>query len=298
MIISASYRTDIPAFYGDWFRRRLDAGVVRVPNPYNPRQISTLPLTPEHVDGFVFWTRNIIPFLPVLDEVAARGFPFIVQHTILGYPRAIDRAVIAPEAAVEALWTVRTRHGSKAVVWRYDPVLFSSLTPPAWHTETFDRLAGTLAGATDECVVSIAQVYRKTARNMARAAKTHGFTWHDPDDGEKRGALADLAARARHHGLRLSLCGQPALRDSTLAAAGVGEAACIDASRMAAIAGRAIKAAAKPHRNTCACAASRDIGAYDTCPHGCAYCYAVRDPATARRRFKAHDSESDTLDLR
>lgn len=295
MIVSASYRTDIPAFYGDWFRRRLDAGFVRVPNPYNAAQVSTIALTPDAVDGFVFWTRNVIPFLPVLDEVAARGFPFIVHHTILGYPRAIDRAVVAPERAVEAMHTLRDRFGPQVAVWRYDPVLFSSLTPPDWHAETFGRLADALAGATDECVVSIAQVYRKTARNMARAAAAHGFTWHDPDDAEKRAVLERLGGAARARGLRLSLCGQPHLRDLGLSAAGVGEAACVDAGRLSAVAGRPLRAAAKPHRRTCACAASRDIGGYDTCPHGCAYCYAVRSPDAARARHKAQDPTAESL---
>lgn len=288
MIVSASYRTDIPAFYGDWFRRRLENGFVCVPNPCNPRQVSTIPLTTDTVDGFVFWTRNVIPFLPVLDEVAARGYPFVVHHTILGYPRAIDRAVVAPEKAVEAMHEIRARFGPKVAVWRYDPVLFTSLTPPDWHTASFDRLAETLKGATDECVVSIAQIYRKTARNMARAADAHGFSWHDPDDVQKRTVLMGFSELARKRGLRLSLCGQPHLRDHRLAAAGVGEAACIDVARMSAVAGRPLKALAKPHRKTCACAASRDIGSYDTCPHGCAYCYAVRDPDSARRRHKAH----------
>ena len=295
MIVSASYRTDIPAFYGDWFRRRLDEGLVRVPNPYNPRQVSTIPLTPEAVDGFVFWTRNVIPFLPVLHEVAERGFPFIVHHTILGYPRAIDRAVVAPEKAVEAMHELRGRFGPQAAVWRYDPVLFTSLTPPAWHAETFGRLADALAGATDESVVSIAQIYRKTARNMTRAAHAHGFSWHDPIEAEKRTVLEGLAGQARARGLRLSLCGQPHLRDLALSAAGVAEAACVDAARLSAVAGRPLTAAAKPHRKTCACAASRDIGGYDTCPHGCAYCYAVRDPDAARARPKAHDPAADQL---
>lgn len=292
MIISASYRTDIPAFYGEWFRTRLREGVVRVRNPYNTRQLSEIALTPDAVDGFVFWTRNIIPFLPVLDEVRARGFPFVVQHTVLGYPRAIDRAVIAPDRAVAALHEVATRFGPGAVVWRYDPVVFSSLTPPAWHRDTFARLSQALAGATDEAVASILQVYRKTARNMAAAARHQGFGWEDPPDAAKAALLGDLAGLATGHGMTLRLCGQPALA----AAAGVAEAACVDAARLAAVAGRPLAAAAKPHRKTCACAESRDIGAYDTCPHGCAYCYAVRSPEGARARHKAHDAARTSLD--
>ncbi|GAA0586647.1 DUF1848 domain-containing protein [Caenispirillum bisanense] len=290
MIISASYRTDIPAFYGDWFSRRLQAGSVQVQNPYNARQVSTLALTPEAVDGFVFWTRNVQPFLPVLEEVAARGFPFIVQHTVLGYPRSLDRAVVAPERAVAALHRVAERFGPATVVWRYDPVLFSDLTPPAWHQDAFGRLAESLRGATDEAVVSFTQVYRKTARNMAAAAERHGFAWTDPDDDAKRALLTALAAQAEAAGLRLALCGQP-----HLLVPAVAEAACVDAGRLARVAGRPLRAAARPHRKTCACAESRDIGAYDSCPHGCAYCYAVRDPEAARRRHRGHDPAAPLL---
>lgn len=290
MIISASYRTDIPAFYGDWFRRRLQAGSVQVQNPYNARQVSTLALTPEAVDGFVFWTRNVQPFLPVLEEVAARGFPFIVQHTVLGYPRSLDRAVVAPERAVAALHRVAERFGPATVVWRYDPVLFSDLTPPAWHQDTFGRLAESLRGATDEAVVSFTQVYRKTARNMAAAAERHGFAWTDPADDAKRALLTALAGHAEAAGLRLALCGQP-----HLLVPAVAEAACVDAGRLARVAGRPLRAAARPHRKTCACAESRDIGAYDSCPHGCAYCYAVRDPEAARQRHRAHDPSAPAL---
>ena len=68
MIISASYRTDIPAFYGDWFQSRLDAGFCRTVNPYG-RQIHTVRLDADAVSGFVFWTKNLGPFRPVLDDV-------------------------------------------------------------------------------------------------------------------------------------------------------------------------------------------------------------------------------------
>ncbi|SOD95627.1 DUF1848 domain-containing protein [Caenispirillum bisanense] len=285
MIISASYRTDIPAFYGDWFLARLREGMVRVRNPYNARQVSEIALTPEAVDGFVFWTRNVTPFLPVLEEVAARGFPFVVQHTVLGYPRSLDRAVVAPERAVAALHRVAERFGPASVVWRYDPVVFSSLTPPDWHRDAFGRLADAMAGATDEVVASLLQVYRKTARNMAAAAARHGFTWDDPPEAAKAALLRDLSALAADNGLRLTLCGQPALA----AMADLPESACVDAGRLSTIAGRPLAALNRPHRKTCACAESRDIGAYDTCPHGCAYCYAVRSPDLGRIHHKAHD---------
>ena len=93
MIISASYRTDIPAFYGEWFLRRLRAGYCRVSNPYNRKQQMAVSLRKEDVDGFVFWTKNLVPFLHALDEVHECGFPFLLQYTINGYPAPLSRAL-------------------------------------------------------------------------------------------------------------------------------------------------------------------------------------------------------------
>ena len=131
MIISASYKTDIPAFYGDWFMNRLRAGSATVTNPWSGKPF-TVDLRPEAVDGFVLWTRNIEPFERHLPELTARA-PVMVQYTVLGYPRALDLSVIAPERSVAAIHRLAERLGPRAVVWRYDPIVVSDLTPPAWH---------------------------------------------------------------------------------------------------------------------------------------------------------------------
>jgi hypothetical protein len=289
MIVSASYKTDIPAFYGDWFLRRLRAGACRMVNPYG-RQVYTVPLTRDAVDGFVFWTRNLGPFVPALAELCRLGFPFYVQHTITGYPRALEASVPEAGRAVAHLRALAERHGPRAVVWRYDPILVTSLTPPDWHRANFARLAESLAGATDEAVVSFTHMYLKTRRNLDAAARRHGFAWRDPEAAEKRDLLCDLAGIAAAHGMNLTICSQP-----HYAPPGVEAAACIDAMRLSDLAGRPVAAAEKGNRPGCRCAASRDIGEYDTCPHGCAYCYAVQSPALAKRRFRAHDPAREAL---
>jgi hypothetical protein len=289
MIVSASYRSDIPAFYGDWFRRRLRAGVCRVANPYGGPAYR-VDLTPAAVDGFVFWTRNAAPFRAALAEVAARGLPFVVQYSVTGYPRALEASVPRPEAAVAEIRALAARYGPRAVVWRYDPVLLSSLTPAAWHRANFTRLAAALRGACDEVVLSFAQIYAKTRSNTARAAARHGFAWHDPEAEEKRALLRELAGLAAEQGLSARLCAQP-----ELLAPGLAPAACVDAGRLSDVAGRAVAARQKGNRPGCLCAESRDIGAYDSCPHGCVYCYAVRRPELAKRRFRAHDPAADSL---
>ncbi|MCX8006324.1 MAG: DUF1848 domain-containing protein, partial [Burkholderiaceae bacterium] len=98
MIVSASYRTDIPAFYAEWFLRRLEEGFALVRNPYSG-QLYRVDLRPHRVTGFVFWTRNFGPLLEHLDRLRAFGRPFVVQFTITNYPRAIEPAVIPAEKA-------------------------------------------------------------------------------------------------------------------------------------------------------------------------------------------------------
>lgn len=289
MIISASYRTDIPAFYGDWFRNRLKAGFVRVESPYGGKA-STVSLKRRDVDGFVFWTRNIEPFLPILAEVHAQTYPFIVSHTLTGYPRALEARVADANRMVRVLGDLAGRFGNRALVWRYDPILISSLTPPGWHLENFAGLARGLKGACDEVVVSFAQIYKKTRRNLDLAAHEHGLIWQDPGPSAKRLLIGQLAAIAQEQGMTLSVCCQP-----DLAPQGVKLARCIDALRLQDVAGHEFSFKFKGNRPDCGCAESRDIGVYDSCPHGCAYCYAVTDRSLAARRFKAHDPNGEFL---
>ncbi len=294
MIVSASYRTDIPAFYGAWFLNRLAAGHCMVANPYGGRPYRVA-LAGPGVDGFVFWTRNAGPFLDALDRVA-QSKPFVVQFTVTGYPRALDRSVTDAERAVAQIRRIAAVHGPRAVVWRYDPVLITGLTPPDWHRAAFARLAVDLAGAVDEVVVSFANIYRKTARNLAEAARRHGFDWRDPDVAEKHALLSTLAEIAAGHGMMLAPCTQPAL-----ALPGTRPARCVDAARLSDIAAErfpgaaAIRARTKGNRPGCLCDESRDIGAYDTCPHGCVYCYAVRSRDAAQAALRRHDPAGEFL---
>lgn len=288
MIVSASYKTDIPAFYGAWFERRLAAGFCRMVNPWGG-QVHTVALTPEAVDGFVFWTRNLRPFAPQLAAICAQ-YPFIVHYTITGYPRAVEASVVPPSRAIEDVHAAAAEFGPRVAVWRYDPILLSTLTTADWHRRNFAALAAGLAGAVDEVVVSFTNFYRKTRRNLAAAAKRHEFAWHDPTLDEKRALIGELAAIAAACGMRLTLCAQPDLEGD-----GVTAARCIDAGRLSELAGRNLIVATKGNRPGCACAASRDIGAYDSCPHGCAYCYAVHDRATAKRVHAAHDPGGEFL---
>ncbi len=290
MIISASYKTDIPAFYGEWFLNRLRAGYCKMVNPYNRRQIRKVSLLREDVDGFVFWTKNLGPFIEGLKAVSQFDRPFVVQYTITAYPHELESAVVDPERSIQHMRTIAEDYGPKVAVWRYDPILFTSLTPMDLHRKNFETLAQALEGTTDEVVISFAQIYKKTLRNLDLAAHKFRFAWEDPPDKTKSDLAADLAKIAKAYGMQLTICSQ-----HQYLVPGAEAARCVDAKRLSKIGGRPIRAKIKGKRPDCRCYESVDIGEYDTCPHGCVYCYAVSNRDLALRRYKKHDSESEFL---
>lgn len=285
MIISASYRTDIPAYYGDWFMARLRAGYAEARNPYGGKPYR-IDLMPEAVDAFVFWTRNPAPFADAFDAVVRLGKPFVTQMTITGYPRALEPGVMETSAAVAAFRQLVAKFGPRTAVWRYDPVLLTAATPAQAHRDAVAWIADALAGVADECVFSFAHIYAKSRRHLDRT----GIPWRDPSNVAKRKLLAELATIVQDRGMQPTLCAQPDLISPSLA-----PALCIDGARLADLGAPTGALKSKGNRPGCLCAPSRDIGRYDACPQGCAYCYANRSRAVAMKTLRAHDVDGAAL---
>jgi hypothetical protein len=181
--------------------------------------------------------------------------------------------------------------GPKIGVWRYDPIVITSLTDFSFHQRNFRILAEALHGATDEVMVSFAEIYQKTKRNMDAAAAQFGFCWEDPSDAAKCELLAELAQSARECGLKFSLCAQ-----RQYLSPGINDACCIDVERLTAVSGISIAENKPGHRGKqCGCNQSRDIGGYDSCPHGCAYCYAVNSRQAAKEFRQRHDPNAESF---
>jgi len=238
----------------------------------------------------VFWTKDLRPFARRLSEIRDRGYPFEIQYGINGFPKELEPRVPDAEESVGLLRETSRAFGRRVCVWRYDTVVISSLTPPEFHLRNFERLARALSGATDEVVISFLHPYKKTVRQMDDAAQQFGFEWRDPPAEEKKRLAAALAQIARGQSIQLSICAQ---REYLVP--GALDASCIDCARLSEVAGRPITAGRIGHRKNCGCHESRDIGDYDTCQHGCVYCYAVKDAASATERFRQHDPESEFL---
>lgn len=133
MIISASRRTDIPAFYSKWFFKRLEAGYCTVVNPFNSKQVSYVALTPAEVDVFVFWTKNAKPMLPCLTLLNQQNFRYYFQYTITGYPKALEKNVPNLEESLATFSKLSEQIGAEKVIWRYDPICLTTITDVAYH---------------------------------------------------------------------------------------------------------------------------------------------------------------------
>ena len=291
MIISASRRTDIPAFYAEWMVRRLREGYCAVPNPFNRNQVSRISLRPQDVDVIVFWTRNPRPLMPYLEELDSRGYRYYFQFTILGYPREIDRKSPPVAAAVRTFSELSERLGSSRVIWRYDPIVLTRFTPPAFHRDNFQQLAESLRNRTRRSVVSIVDSYRKTESRMRKLEGTSA-AMQPPDAGEFERLMCALGELARVNGMDIVSCAE----EIDLRPFGIRPGKCVDNEVIAEAFGVDVPGTKDPtQRNACGCVVSRDIGMYESCLFGCQYCYATKSFDKARANFQEHDPNSPSL---
>ena len=273
-VVSASRRTDIPAFHADWLIERLREGCCEVANPFSGQR-REVDLRPQAVLAMVLWTRDPRPLLEHLDRIAEYRPMFLV--TVTGYPGWLEPGAPDEAAVVEALRELRNRLGPATVVWRYDPVILTTATPLSWYLEQVERLAGVLEGVTDECITSFVDLYRKTERNLLPALARRSVELLEEDIERDQQLLLEMRERVEARGMRLSLC-----CEGRHVGAGLAQAHCVDAERIARLVGEPVSLPSRPSREGCGCFASIDIGAYDTCPRGCVYCYANRSPGAGR----------------
>lgn len=294
MIISASRRTDIPAFYATWFMHRVRAGFCTAPNPFNANQIRYVSLRPEDVDAIVFWTRNPRPLLPALDELDARGYCYYFQFTILDNPRQLDPHTPPVAAAVATFRRLADRIGPERVIWRYDPIVLSSITDARFHQERYAWIAAQLRGYTTRSVISVVDDYRKAARRLQTLA-TQGvvFPKQPPETlPEFAEVMRTLVAAAQQNDMEIMSCAE----EIDLTGYGVQPGKCIDDELLARIFGLQLGLRKDPgQRAACGCVVSCDIGMYDSCLFGCQYCYATSSFARAAANYAAHDPEAPSL---
>lgn len=285
MIISASRRTDIPAYYADWLVKRVQQGFVYVRNPMNARQISKVSLSPDVVDAFVFWTKNPEPMLDKLD--ALRDSMYYFQFTLNSYGADVERGVPNKgKVIVPAFQRLADAIGPDRVIWRYDPIFLSQTYTMDYHIRYFEELAKKLSPYTRRCTFSFIDFYRNAQKNIAALGPIE-FT------PEKQEHMAkNIAGIAHSYGLRVDTCAENIDLDKY----GIEHARCIDDRLLGKLLGFPLSLKKdRNQRKACGCVESVDIGAYNTCRSGCRYCYASFNEGAIGANNAMHNPDSPLL---
>ncbi len=286
MIVSASRRTDIPSFYSEWMLNRLREGFVLVPGVRSPKKLGRAHLSPETTDCIVFWTKDPAPMMPRLNEIRNMGYRFYFEFTLNPYGDDPEGKTLEPglppvAGRVDTFRRLADDLGPERVDWRYDPVIVNDRFPPSYHADRFGELCAALSGHTERCVVSFLDVYAHIGKRFS------GMT-----EAQMRAIARCFPAIAREYRLPLFTCAE----EVELTDCGIGHGACIDREKIGRIVGSALALSKdRSQRPACNCVESLDVGIYDTCPRGCAYCYATTSAATVGRRNAAHDPTSPML---
>ncbi len=286
MILSASRRTDIPSYYSEWFMNRLKEGYVLTRNPMNYHQVRRIELNPVDIECIVLWSKdplNMMKYLPQIDDL---GYQYYFQFTLTPYGREIERSLREKKAVVETFQRLSDMIGKDRVVWRYDPVILNDRLTIQYHGEHFEWLCRQLQGYTRICNISFCDIYKK----LSKEAKEH-VIW--PISGQQMDRTAKvLVAIAKKYDIELRAC----CEKEDLAEAGIRPAACIDRELIEKICGHPVQAKAdKSQREGCSCIQSTDIGVYNTCRHGCIYCYASHSDKSIEQNCLRHNPQAPIL---
>ena len=267
MIINTGQRTDIPAFYAEWFANRLREGYVCVRNPYDAHQVNRYRLDPELVDAIGFCSKNPAPMFPYMDLLKDYGQYWFV--TITPYGRDVEPNVPDKRRLLDDFRRLSGMAGTEAVGWRYDPIFISGR-----YSEEYPLRA----------LISFIDLYPKVRRNFPEAAevtKAQRLTLGK--------AIIDIASS---RGMTVKPCAE----GDELAVYGAECGGCMRISDFERAIGKRLHAPKrKGARAECACCISCDIGAYNTCRHLCRYCYANAEPAKVLAQCRLHDPGSPFL---
>lgn len=240
---------------------------------------------PEDIQCVVFWTKNPAPILNRLPELDDRQYHYYFLFTLTPYDNSIEVKVPPIDERISTFQALAGRIGHDRVFWRYDPILFTNRYTPAFHISAFTKLTKILAGFTKVCIISFVEMYRKCVRNM------RNLRLMDLPVGERIAMIQAMQEIAGQYSITLQTCS-----GSGLELSGIKPGKCIDDKRIAKLTDFAFHGKKdKNQRRNCGCIESIDIGAYNSCPHNCLYCYANNDNNATVRNFSTHNPESPLL---
>lgn len=282
MVINTGCRTDIPAYFSEWFFNRIKEGYVYVRNPYYQHQVSKYRLKSDVVDCLVFCTKNPAPMLPRIHELDYFGQYWFV--TITPYGKEIEPYVPPKEKVMKDFKELSTIIGVERVGWRYDPIFITSKYTLEKHIKDFEKMASKLAGYTNDCIISFIDLYKKTKRNFFGVKEV---------SKEERDIIGKEFARiGKKYNIQIKTC----VEGEELSKYGVDCKGCMTKSVIEHAIGSSLKVPKiKSTRDGCNCLLGNDIGVYNTCGHGCVYCYANYNMKVVSNNMRKHNPNSPFL---
>ncbi|MDE6598111.1 MAG: DUF1848 domain-containing protein [Clostridia bacterium] len=283
MILNTGARTDTVQYYSEWLLNRFAEGYVLTRNPLFPNKVTRYELSPDKIDLVMFCSKNYAPILPRLKEITDKYRTYF-HYTITAYGKDVEPNVPDIDTSIQTLIKLASIVGKERIAWRYDPVLLTEKYTVEKHFETFEYMAKRLAPFIDRCIFSFVEMYKKLQRNMPEL-----IPLTEEDKLKLAERLGEIAGR---YGIHIQTCGT----NGDYTKYGIHASGCATLE----ILGKANSCEFKElkHkglREGCHCIESRDVGAYDTCPNGCRYCYANNDMAKVKENYKRHNPKSPLL---
>ena len=280
MILNVSGRTDIVAFYTEWFMNRYKEGFIDVRNPFNPKMVSRINF--KDVDAIVFCTKNPIPILKYLKEIK---IPILFHVTLTPYKNDIEPNVIQKNKIIEAIKELSNIIGIDNLYVRYDPIFISEKYNIEYHKKVFDRMCTLLNGYVKQIIVSFLDSYKNVQKNI-QIIKPKKLTEKDYKEIGK-----SFSYSASKNGMTVQTC----FEDRNLSEYGFKIGECISHELAYKLTGKTYKNWTARKEKKCNCVQLVDIGVYNSCKHFCKYCYANYDEKQVNTNFNNHDPNSSLL---
>lgn len=280
MILFVSGRTDIPAFYSNWFINRVKAGFVDVRNPFNQKLVSRIYFS--DVDLIMFCSKNPLPMINKLDILKV---PVLFHVTITSYGKDIEPNIPDKRLIIEGVKKLSLVLGIDNVVVRYDPIFLSDKYNVDYHIKAFDKLCKNLNGYVNKIIVSFMDEY-KNVRSNKNILKYRAFT---REDYKKIGEA--FSKSAHDNGMSVQTC----FEDEDLTQYGFVKGECLSHELAYILTGKKFKSSNVRKEKKCECVQMVDIGDYNSCMHMCKYCYANYDEKAVSSNFERHDDNSSLL---
>ena len=282
MILNTGLRTDIPGFFSEWFYNRIEEGFVYVRNPYVKNQIYSYRLDPELIDCIIFCTKNPKPMLENLEKIDK--FNQYWHITITPYEKEIEPNVPPMNDVLESFKYLSKKLGKENVTLRYDPIFINEKYTLEKHIESFEYIINSLSGYTTEAIISFIDLYEKTKRNFPKAIEV------TKDERLKLGK--EFAQIGKKNNITIKTC----VEGSELDKFGIDSSGCMTKEVIERAINKNLNIPKQKARNgECYCLLNNDIGEYNTCDHGCLYCYANSNKRLVKRNLKLHDPKSPIL---